>query len=124
MRSLKPFGFSDYNHLQMKAFCVVSDSGTLPEESSFCNSIGKPFPAGCIRISTERPKAIDKGNFILAGITTEQVLQAVDTAVEMDINGDLGIPVPDYTDLNVSSKVVKIIQSYTGIVDRMVWRKY
>ncbi len=124
VRSLKPFGFSDYNHLQMNAFCVVSDSGTLPEEASFFNAIGKPFPAVCIRTSTERPEAMDKGNFILAGITTEQVLQAVDTAVEMNQNGDFGIPVPDYTDLNVSSKVVKIIQSYTGIVDRMVWRKY
>ena len=124
VRSLKPFCFSDYNHLQMNAFCVVSDSGTLPEEASFFNSIGKPFPAVCIRTSTERPEAMDKGNFILAGITTEQVLQAVDTAVEMNKNGDFGTPVPDYTDLNVSSKVVKIIQSYTGIVDRMVWRKY
>ncbi len=124
VRSLKPFGFSDYSHLQMNAFCVVSDSGTLPEEASFFNAIGKPFPAVCIRTSTERPEAMDKGNFILAGITTEQVLQAVDTAVEMNRNGDFGIPVPDYADLNVSSKVVKIIQSYTGIVDRMVWRKY
>lgn len=120
----KPLGFNDYNHLQMNAFAVVSDSGTLPEESSFFLSVGNPFPAVCIRTSTERPEALDKGNFILAGITTEQILQAVDTAVEMNNNGDYGIPVPDYTDMNVSAKVVKIIQSYTGIVDRMVWRKY
>jgi len=120
----KPLGFHDYNHLQMNAFAVVSDSGTLPEESSFFLSIGNPFPAVCIRTSTERPEALDKGNFVLAGITTEQVLQAVDTAVEMNKNGDYGIPVPDYTDENVSNKVVKIIQSYTGVVDRMVWRKY
>ena len=119
----KPLGFHDYNNLQMNAFAVVSDSGTLPEESSFFLSVGSPFPAVCIRTSTERPEALDKGNFILAGITTEQVLQAVDTAVEMNRNGDFGIPVPDYTDENVSSKVVKIIQSYTGVVNKMVWRK-
>ena len=120
----KPLGFHDYNHLQMNAYAVVSDSGTLPEESSFFLSVGRPFPAVCIRTSTERPEALDKGNFILAGITTEQILQAVDTAVEMNRNGDYGIPVPDYTDENVSTKVVKVIQSYTGVVDRMVWRKY
>ncbi|MEG1940803.1 MAG: UDP-N-acetyl glucosamine 2-epimerase, partial [Eubacterium sp.] len=120
----KPLGFHDYNHLQMNAYAVVSDSGTLPEESSFFLSIGKPFPAICIRTSTERPEALDKGNFILAGITTEQVLQAVDTAIEMNQNGDYGIPVPNYADENVSTKVVKIIQSYTGIVNKMVWRKY
>lgn len=123
VRQLKPFGFNDYNCLQMNAFCVVSDSGTLPEESSYFQSKGHPFPAVCIRTSTERPEALDKGNFILAGITTEQVLQAVDTAVEMNKNGDLGLDVPNYTDENVSSKVVKIIQSYTGVVDKMVWRK-
>ena len=120
----EPLGFHDYNHLQMNAFAVVSDSGTLPEESSYFNSIGQPFPAVCIRTSTERPEALDKGNFILAGITTEQVLQAVDTAVMMVRNGDNGIPVPDYGDLNVSTKVVKLIQSYTGVVNKMVWRKY
>ncbi len=120
----EPLGFHDYNHLQMNAFAVVSDSGTLPEESSFFLSAGHPFPAVCIRTSTERPEALDKGNFILAGITTEQVLQAVDTAVEMNRNKDYGIPVPDYTDENVSTKVVKIIQSYTGVVNKMVWRKY
>lgn len=120
----KPLGFHDYNHLQMNSFAVVSDSGTLPEESSFFLSVGSPFPAVCIRTSTERPEALDKGNFIIAGITTEQVLQAVDTAVEMNRNSDFGIPVPDYTDENVSCKVVKIIQSYTGIIDKMVWRKY
>ncbi len=120
----KPLGFHDYNRLQMDAFCVVSDSGTLPEESAFFLSAGCPFPAVCIRTSTERPEALDKGNFIVAGITAEQVLQAVETAVETVRSGDLGAPVPDYTDLNVSGKVVKIIQSYTGIVDRMVWRKY
>ena len=119
-----PLGFHDYNNLQMNAYAVVSDSGTLPEESSFFLSVGNPFPAVCIRTSTERPEALDKGNFILAGITSEQVLQVVDTAVEMNAAGDSGIPVPDYTDENVSVKVVKIIQSYTGIVDRMVWRKY
>ena len=120
----KPLGFHDYNNLQMNAFAVVSDSGTLPEESSFFLSVGNPFPAVCIRTSTERPEALDKGNFILAGITTEQVLQAVDTAVEMNANGDFGIPVPNYTDENVSTKVVKLIQSYTGVVNKMVWRKY
>ena len=119
----QPLGFHDYNNLQMNAFAVVSDSGTLPEESSFFLSVGNPIPAVCIRTSTERPEALDKGNFILAGITTEQVLQAVDTAVEMNKNGDLGIPVPNYTDENVSTKVVKLIQSYTEIVNRMVWRK-
>ncbi len=120
----KPLGFHDYNHLQMNAFAVVSDSGTLPEESSYFLSVGNPFPAVCIRTSTERPEALDKGNFILAGITTEQVLQAVDTAVAMNSNGDFGIPVPDYTEEIVSTKVVKIIQSYTGVVNKMVWRKY
>lgn len=120
----QPLGFHDYNNLQMNAFAVVSDSGTLPEESSFFLSIGNPIPAVCIRTSTERPEAMDKGNFILAGITTEQVLQAVDVAVEMNKNGDLGIPVPNYTDENVSTKVVKLIQSYTGVVNKMVWRKY
>lgn len=119
----KPLGFHDYNNLQMNAFAVVSDSGTLPEESSFFLSVGNPIPAVCIRTSTERPEALDKGNFILAGITTEQVLQAVDVAVEMNNNGDLGIPVPNYTDENVSAKVVKLIQSYTGVVNKMVWRK-
>ncbi len=119
----EPLGFHDYNHLQMNAFCVVSDSGTLPEESSFFLSVGNPIPAVCIRTSTERPEALDKGNFILAGIEGEQVLQAVDVAVEMNKNGDLGIPVPNYTDENVSTKVVKIIQSYTGVVNKMVWRK-
>lgn len=120
----EPLGFHDYNHLQMNAFAVVSDSGTLPEESSYFLSVGKPIAAVCIRTSTERPEALDKGNFVLAGITTDQVLQAVDIAVAMNANGDIGIPVPDYVDENVSTKVVKIIQSYTGIVDRMVWRKY
>lgn len=123
VRQNKPLGFHDYNHLQMNAFAVVSDSGTLPEESSYFLSIGKPFPAICIRTSTERPEAMDKGDFILAGITTEQVLQAVETAVRMNDCADFGIPVPDYTDRNVSDKVVKFIQSYTGIVNRMVWRK-
>ena len=107
----------------MNAFAVVSDSGTLPEESSFFLSAGHPFPAVCIRTSTERPEALDKADFILAGITTEQVLQAVDTAVEMNRNGDHGIPVPYYTEENVSTKVVKIIQSYVGVVNKMVWRK-
>ena len=119
----KPLGFHDYNCLQMNAFCVVSDSGTLPEESSYFLSKGHPFPAVCIRTSTERPEALDKADFILAGITTEQVLQAVDTAVEMNRVGDYGIPVPCYTEENVSTKVVKIIQSYTGVVNKMVWRK-
>ena len=121
--SHQPLGFHDYNHLQMNAFAVVSDSGTLPEESSFFLAVGHPFPAVCIRTSTERPEALEKGNFILAGIVTEQVLQAVDTAVEMNKNGDYGIPVPDYVEETVSNKVVKIIQSYTGVVDRMIWRK-
>lgn len=119
----EPLGFHDYNNLQMNAFCVVSDSGTLPEESSFFLSVGKSVPAVCIRTSTERPEALDKGDFVLAGITTEQVLQAVDVAVEMNKNGDLGLPVPNYVDENVSTKVVKLIQSYTGIVNKMVWRK-
>lgn len=120
----EPLGFHDYNHLQMNAFAVVSDSGTLPEESSFFLSVGNPIPAVCIRTSTERPEALDKGNFILAGITTEQVLQAVDVAVEMNKDGACGIPVPNYVDENVSVKVVKLIQSYTGIVNKMVWKKY
>ena len=120
----EPLGFHDYNHLQMNAFAVVSDSGTLPEESSFFTSIGRPFPAVCIRTSTERPEALDKGCFILAGIDETGLLQAVDTAVEMTKNGDHGIPVPDYTDLNVSTKVVKLIQSYTNVVNKMVWRKW
>ena len=119
----KPMGFHDYNCLQMNAYCVVSDSGTLPEEASFFLSAGHPFPAVCIRTSTERPEALDKGSFILAGITAPQVLQAIDTAVAMQRDGAFGVPVPDYTDENVSGKVVRIIQSYTGIVDRMVWRK-
>lgn len=119
----EPLGFHDYNCLQMNAFAVVSDSGTLPEESSFFTSIKKPFPAVCIRTSTERPEALDKGCFVLAGIDETGLLQAVDTAVEMNKNGDFGLPVPDYTEENVSTKVVKIIQSYTGIVDKMVWRK-
>ena len=120
----EPLGFHDYNCLQMNAFAVVSDSGTLPEESSFYTSIGKPFPAVCIRTSTERPEALDKACFILAGIDENSLLNAIDTAVTLNKLGDNGIPVPDYTDENVSTKVVKIIQSYTGIVDRMVWRKY
>ena len=120
----EPLGFHDYNKLQMNAFAVVSDSGTLPEESSFFTSIGKPFPAVCIRTSTERPEALDKACFILAGIDEKGLLQAVDTAIELNKNGDFGIPVPDYTEENVSSKVVKIIQSYTGVVNKMVWRKY
>ena len=119
----EPLGFHDYNCLQMNAFAVVSDSGTLPEESSFFTSVGHPFPAMCIRTSTERPEALDKACFVLAGIDEKSLLQAVDTAVEMNRKGDYGIPVPDYTDENVSTKVVKIIQSYTGIVNRMVWRK-
>ena len=119
----KPMGFHDYNCLQMNAYCVVSDSGTLPEEASFFLSAGHPFPAVCIRTSTERPEALDKGSFILAGITAPQVLQAIDTAVAMQRDGAFGVPVPDYTDENVSGKVVRLIQSYTGIVDRMVWRK-
>ena len=119
----EPLGFHDYNCLQMNAFCVVSDSGTLPEESSFFTSVGHPFPAVCIRTSTERPEALDKACFILSGIDEKGLLQSVDTAVEMNKNGDYGIPVPDYIEENVSSKVVKIIQSYTGVVNKMVWRK-
>ena len=119
----EPLGFHDYNCLQMNAFAVVSDSGTLPEESSFFTSVGHSFPAVCIRTSTERPEALDKGCFILAGIDEKSLLQAVDTAVEMVANGDNGIPVPTYTDENVSTKVVKLIQSYTGVVNKMVWRK-
>ena len=120
----EPLGFHDYNCLQMNAFAVVSDSGTLPEESSFFTSIGKSFPAICIRTSTERPEALDKACFVLAGIDEKSLLQAVDTAVEMNKNNDLGIPVPDYVDEIVSNKVVKLIQSYTGVVDKMVWRKF
>ena len=119
----EPMGFHDYNCLQMNAFAVVSDSGTLPEESSFFTSVGKPFPAVCIRTSTERPEALDKACFVLAGIDTASLLQAVDTAVEMNRSGDHGIPVPDYVEENVSTKVVKLIQSYTGVVNKMVWRK-
>ena len=119
----EPLGFHDYNCLQMNAFAVVSDSGTLPEESSFFTSVGHSFPAVCIRTSTERPEALDKGCFILAGIDEKSLLQAVDTAVEMVTNGDNGLPVPNYTDENVSTKVVKLIQSYTGVVNKMVWRK-
>ncbi len=118
-----PLGFHDYNHLQMNAYAVISDSGTLPEESSFFTSIGKPFPAVCIRTSTERPEALDKADFVLAGIDEKSLLQAVNTAIAMNDAGDYGIPVPDYTEELVSTKVVKLIQSYTGIVDRMVWRK-
>ena len=120
----EPLGFHDYNCLQMNAFAVVSDSGTLPEESSFFTSVGNPFPAVCIRTSTERPEALDKACFILAGIDENSLLQAVDTAVEMTAQGDYGIPVPTYTDEIVSTKVVKIIQSYTGVVNKMVWRKF
>ena len=120
----EPLGFHDYNCLQMNAFAVVSDSGTLPEESSFFTSIGKPFPAVCIRTSTERPEALDKACFILSGIDEKGLLQAVDAAVTMNEMGDYGIPVPDYVEENVSTKVVKIIQSYTGVVDKMVWRKF
>ena len=119
----EPLGFHDYNCLQMNAFAVVSDSGTLPEESSFFTSIGKPFPAICIRTSTERPEALDKACFVLASIDEKSLLQAVHTAVEMNKNGDYGIPVPDYIEENVSTKVVGIIQSYTGVVNKMVWRK-
>ena len=119
----EPMGLHDYNCLQMNAFAVVSDSGTLPEESSFFTSVGHPFPAVCIRTSTERPEALDKGCFILAGIDERSLLQAVDTAVELVKNGDTGLPVPDYMDENVSDKVVRIIQSYTGVVNKMVWRK-
>ncbi len=120
----EPLGFHDYNQLQMNAFAVVSDSGTLPEESSFFTSIGKSFPAVCIRTSTERPEALDKACFVLAGIDGKSLLQGVKTAVGMNLNGDCGVPVPDYVDENVSTKVVKLIQSYTGIIDKMVWRKY
>lgn len=119
----EPLGFHDYNNLQMNAFCVVSDSGTLPEESSFYTSIGSPISAVCIRTSTERPEALDKACFVLAGIDEKNLLQAVDTAVEMTKDNELGIPVTDYVDENVSTKVVKLIQSYTGVVDKMVWRK-
>lgn len=118
VRSLKPFGFFDYNHLQQHAYCVVSDSGTIPEEAAYFG-----FPAVSIRTSTERPEALDKGNFILGSITSEQLLQSVEMAVKMKENGDLGVPVPDYVDENVSTKIVKLIQSYTGIVNKMVWRK-
>lgn len=120
----EPLGFHDYNCLQMNAYAVVSDSGTLPEESSFFISVGHAFPAVCIRTSTERPEALDKGVFVLAGIDGQSLLQAVETAVDMNNNGDHGLPVPDYTDENVSTKVVKLIQSYTGVVNKMVWRKY
>lgn len=120
----EPLGFHDYNCLQMNAFCVVSDSGTLPEESSFFTSVGKPFPAVCVRTSTERPEALDKACFVLAGIDEGSLLQAVDIAVTANLAGDYGSPVPDYTDENVSAKVVKIIQSYTGVVNKMVWRKF
>ncbi len=123
VQQLEPFAFTDYNHLQMHAFCVVSDSGTLPEESAFFNNIGTPFPAVCIRTSTERPESLDKGNFILAGITSTEVLQAVSIAVDMQKQGYAGVAVPDYLDLNVSDKIVRFIQSYTGNVNRMVWRK-
>lgn len=119
----EPLGFRDYNCLQMNAFVVVSDSGTLSEESSFFTSVGHPFPAVCIRTSTERPEALDKACFILSGIDEKGLLQAVDVAVEMNRNRDLGIPVPDYLDENVSDKVVKIIQSYTGVANKIVWRK-
>lgn len=124
VKQMKPFGFNDYNHLQMNALCVVSDSGTLPEESSYFQSKGYPFPAVCIRTSTERPEALEKGNFVLAGITTIQVLQAVKLAIEMCQNKDLGTDVSNYVSENISTKVVKVIQSYTGIVDKMVWRKF
>ena len=124
VRMNEPLGFHDYNCLQMNAFAVVSDSGTLPEESSFFTSVGHPFPAVCIRTSTERPEALDKACFVLAGIDEKSLLQAVDTAVQMNLDGDYGIPVPDYVEENVSTKVVKIIQSYTGVVDKMVWRKF
>ena len=124
VRMNEPLGFHDYNCLQMNAFAVVSDSGTLPEESSFFTSVGHPFPAVCIRTSTERPEALDKACFVLAGIDEKSLLQAVDTAVQMNLDGDHGVPVPDYVEEKVSTKVVKIIQSYTGVVDKMVWRKY
>ena len=120
----EPLGFHDYNNLQMNAFAVVSDSGTLPEESSFFTSVGRPFPAVCIRTSTERPEALDKACFVLAGIDEKSLVQAVETAVDMNENGDFGIPVPTYVEENVSTKVVKLIQSYTGVVNKMVWRKF
>ena len=120
----EPLGFHDYNNLQMNAYAVISDSGTLPEESSFFTSVGNPFPAVCIRTSTERPEALDKACFIIAGIDEKSLVNAVKTAVDMNDNGDYGIPVPDYIEENVSTKVVKIVQSYTGIVDKMVWRKF
>lgn len=120
----EPLGFHDYNCLQMNAAAVISDSGTLPEESSFFTSIKRPFPAVCIRTSTERPEALDKACFILAGIDSKSLLQAVDMAITMNVNGDYGLPVPDYVEENVSTKVVNLIQSYTGVVDRMVWKKY
>lgn len=120
----EPLGFHDYNCLQMNAFCVVSDSGTLPEESSFFTSVGHPFPAVCIRTSTERPEALDKGCFVLSGIDTVGLLQSVDVAVSLIKDGNHGIPVPDYVDENVSTKVVRIIQSYVGVVNKMVWRKF
>lgn len=120
----EPLGFHDYNCLQMNAFAVVSDSGTLPEESSFFTSVGHPFPAVCIRTSTERPESLDKAGFVLAGIDEKSLLQAVDTAVELNLAGDYGTPVPNYTDENVSTKMVKLIQSYVGVVNKMVWRKY
>ena len=123
VRSLQPFGFMDFNHLQLNAFCVVSDSGTLPEEVSYFTAKGRSFPAVCIRTSTERPEAIDKGNFVMGNITAEQIMRAVDMAVEMNADGDFGVAVPYYSDENVSTKVVKVIQSYTGIVNKMVWRK-
>jgi UDP-N-acetylglucosamine 2-epimerase (non-hydrolysing) len=123
VRCQEPLGFNDYNFLQMNAFAVVSDSGTLPEESSFYTSIGKPFPAVCIRTSTERPEALDKACFVLAGIDEKSLLQAVETAVALHTDGWCGIPVPDYVEENVSTKVVKLIQSYTNVVDKMVWRK-
>ena len=119
----EPLGFHDYNNLQMNAFCVVSDSGTLPEESSFYTSKGESFPAVCIRTSTERPEALDKACFILAGIDKKNLLQAVETAVDMNIDGNIGIPVSDYVEENVSTKVVTLIQSYTSVVNKMVWRK-
>ena len=120
----EPLGFHDYNNLQMNAYAVISDSGTLPEESSFFTSVGNPFPAVCIRTSTERPEALDKACFVLAGIDEKSLVQAVETAITMNDEGDYGIPVPDYIEENVSTKVVKIIQSYTGVVDKMVWRKF
>ena len=124
VRMNQPLGFHDYNKLQMNAYAVVSDSGTLPEESSFFTSVGHPFPAVCIRTSTERPEALDKACFVLAGIDEHSLLQAVTTAVDMNDNGDVGIPVPNYVEENVSTKVIKIIQSYTGVVNKMVWRKF